>query len=60
MKRSGGQFPTCENCGREIKDNALKVATRRKGEYQMFHPDAHGCANAPEHRERSERAKKDY
>jgi hypothetical protein len=51
MKRSGGQFPTCDNCGREIRDNALKVASRRKDEYQMFHKDAHGCATAPEQRE---------
>jgi len=58
MKRTGGQFPTCENCGKEIRDKALKVATRRQGEYQMFHPDAHGCASATAPKEPSQRAKK--
>jgi hypothetical protein len=57
MKRSGEQFPTCDSCGREIKGAATRVSTRGGG-MMAFHPDAHGCANAPEHKERSERAKK--
>lgn len=49
MKRTSGQFPTCDNCGREIRANAMKVPTRQ-GAVQMFHPDAHACASAPETR----------
>lgn len=58
MKRSGGQFPTCDNCGREIRDKAMKVPTRR-GEVQMFHQDAHGCASAPVRMEATQRAPKE-
>lgn len=57
MKRSGGQFPTCDNCGREIKGAATRVSTRGGGT-MSFHPDAHGCSNATIIPERSERAKK--
>lgn len=56
MKRNVGQFPTCDSCGREIRGKAVKVPT--KTTTQMFHPDAHACASAPERKERSERAKK--
>lgn len=49
MKRSEGQFPTCDSCGREIRGESNKVSMRNGG-MQEFHKDAHGCASSPEPR----------
>lgn len=49
MKRSDGQFPTCDNCGREIRGASTKVLNKNGGT-QEFHVDAHGCSSSPEPR----------
>ena len=45
MKRDAGQFPTCDNCGREIHGESTSVKLRGGG-LQSFHKDAHGCSEA--------------
>lgn len=49
MKKSSDQFPTCDGCGRGIRGEATSVPLKSGGS-QNFHPDAHGCASAPESR----------